>query len=62
MRCQDTDTEGVGDFWRPRGRTADDLGFLLNFFPVPPSSDGTYTARVGGSPGSLILAPADGAR
>jgi len=47
---------------RPRGRTEEDLGFLLGFFPGPRASDGTYTARLGGRPGALVLSPATTAR
>lgn len=47
---------------QPRGRTEDDLGFLLGFFPGPRSSDGTYSAHLGGSLGALVLSPATAAR
>jgi type II secretion system protein N len=43
---------------RPRGRTEEDLGFLLAFLPGPRASDGTYTAQLGGSFGALVLSPA----
>lgn len=47
---------------RPRGRTEEDLGFLLAFLPGPRSSDGAYAARVGGTPGALVLSQASTAR
>lgn len=47
---------------RPRGRTEEDLGFLLAFLPGPRASDGTYAARVSGSPGALVLSQVTAAR
>ncbi|MBI5016576.1 MAG: type II secretion system protein GspN [Deltaproteobacteria bacterium] len=47
---------------RPRGRTEEDLGFLLAFFPGPRASDGTYTAQLGGNLGALVLSPATATR
>jgi hypothetical protein len=38
-------------------RVATDLGFFLAFFPGGRASDGTYTARLGGTLGSVALSP-----
>lgn len=42
----------------PKGRAAEDLAFLLNFFPSAHGSDGAYVSRLGGRLGSLVLSPA----
>ena len=44
----------------PRGKAADDLGFLLAFLPSARRSDGSYLSRLGGRVGSLVLSPATG--
>jgi type II secretion system protein N len=40
---------------RPDNKALRDLGLLFAFFPGSRTPDGTYTARVGGSLGSLVL-------
>lgn len=40
---------------RPDDKALRDLGLLFAFFPGSRTSDGTYTARLGGSLGSMVL-------
>jgi type II secretion system protein N len=47
---------------RPDESALRDLGLLFAFFPGSRTSDGTYTARVGGSLGSMLLTQATAVR